>query len=244
MAILTDTSIRRLLSSDKDEWKQKEEIKREKLLIANFVEDSLTPVGYDLRVGNRYIKMHSKISYYHDLKENDKLIIQPNEIVAIETEEFIGMPQSKQYSGIVVSKVSMGEAGLSHISTSLDADYTGELLITLANRSNRKITIERKQPFCTAIFFKNETPATKACEKDPNGHFRMLVEKWGALDKKPRRVMCFRALRIIIPFIPLIWPLSKYLTTRVSVSEVALFVAFSSVLLAISLNLDKILRTE
>jgi len=53
MAVLTDTSIRRLLATDKDEWMQKEEIKREKLLIANFVEDSLTPVGYDLRVGSR-----------------------------------------------------------------------------------------------------------------------------------------------------------------------------------------------
>lgn len=246
MALLTDTSIRRLLSTDKEEWIQKEEINKEKLLIANFWDDSLTPVGYDLRVGCRYIKMRSKISYHEDnLKENEKLTIQPNEIVAIETEEYIGMPQSKQYSGIVVSKVSMGEEGLSHVSTSLDADYKGELIITMANRSKRRIALERKQPFCTVIFFKNEFAATKACEKDPNKHYMTLVRKWGALGKKPRIVTCSRILRLFGPFTPLIWPLFKYLTAEpLSIAEVALFAAISSMLLAISLNIEKIRSWE
>jgi hypothetical protein len=60
MTLLTDTSIRQLLSIDKEEWTQRENINKEKLLIANFKDDSLTPVGYDLCVGCHYIKMRKK----------------------------------------------------------------------------------------------------------------------------------------------------------------------------------------
>lgn len=242
MSLLTDTSIKDLLTTDKDEWERNEATKKEKLLIANFDGESLTPVGYDLRVGSQYLKMYHRIKDFAELEENGELIILPKEIVAIETEEFIGMPQNKMYSGILVSKVSLVEKGLSHISTSLDADWKGKLIITIVNLSNRKITLKRRQSFCTMILFKNESPATRECRKHPDTHITSLLKDWKLIEKRPRRMIYFLILKTLIPAIPLILLLVYYLGRRgLARVEVALFVAISSFLFTI---LDKILPTE
>lgn len=249
MSLLTDTSINDLLATNKGQWQQNETTRKEKLLITNFNAECLTPVGYDLRVGSQYLKMYRKIKEFAELGENGELVISPKEIVAIETEEFIGMPQSKEYSGILVSKVSVGEKGLSHISTSLDADWRGKLLITTTNHSNRKVTLKRKQPFCTMILFKNESRATKECGKHPDTHVTSLIREWKLIERIPRRMIYFWILKISIPAIPLVLLLINYLsrgaptaeTRGVSSAEVALFVAFSSSLFVI---LDRLLRTE
>jgi deoxycytidine triphosphate deaminase len=229
MSLLTDTSIRRLLTTDKKMWEQNAEIQKNKLLIANYSEDSLTPVGYDLRVGDYYLKMHRKVKEaWTPLPNNAKLIISPGEIVALQTEEFIGMPQNKQYSGIIVAKVSLVEMGLSHISTSIDADYKGEMIITVTNHSKRKITLRRKQPICTMILFKNELPATKLCGKDPNRHVTSLLRSWGALAKKPLKSKLLDFIKICICAAPLVYLSYKYLTMGVSEAEVVLLATVSS----------------
>ena len=238
MALLTDTSIRNLLVTTEEEWIQNQ---NEKLLILGFDEECLTPVGYDLRVGKRYLKMRYKLKEFEELDEDEELVILPGEIVAIETEEEIKMPQNKGYSGILVSKVSIAEEGLSHISTSLDPDYKGKMLITVTNLSQRRIVLKRKQPFCTMILFKNETPATKECGKHPDRHITKLIKKWGIIEKKRRRILTFWILKIFFPAIPLIWLFMNYLIKGVTGAEVALFVAISSFLFVI---LDKALRTE
>jgi len=232
MSLLTDTSITRLLTTNKDEWMQNDRIQNQKLLIARYNEQSLTPVGYDLRVGDIALKMHRKFKARVELKkEGDELTILPDEIVAIRTDEYIGMPQNKKYSGIIVSKVSLGEMGLSHISTSIDADWKGELIITITNHSKRKIILRRGQPLCTMILFKNEFPATKPCEKDPHKHLTILRESWESIRKTTRKVLCFKLLlKIFIPLSPLIWLFYRYTTATITEAEAVLFVALSSVL--------------
>lgn len=241
MSLLTDNSIEGLLITNKDTWTQREDIQREKLLIENYDEQSLTPVGYDLRVGERYLKMYSKLTDFASLQRDDDLLILPSEIVAIETEEFIGMPQNKEYSGIIVSKVSMGEKGFSHISTSLDPDWEGKLIITVTNNSKRKMILKREQPFCTMILFKNESAARRECGKHPDAHITSLIRDWKLIGKTPRKVIYVWIIKILIPAIPLIWLLVNHLRIGVSSAEVALFVAVSSFLFII---LDKILALE
>lgn len=231
MSLLTDTSIRKLRITDKEKWVGKN--RRERLLITNFNEKSLTPIGYDLRVGERYLKMYRKSKDFEKLEGNGELEISSNEIVAIRTEEFIGMPQNKQYSGIIVSKVSIAEEGFSHISTSVDADWKGELIITLKNYTARKIILKRGQPFCTLIIFKNEHPATKDCEKTPEKHEISLRDAWRRGGKiwriKQMRKILF-GLKILVPAVPLIWLLHKYFTIGVSGTDVVLFTAISTFL--------------
>ena len=242
MTVLTDTSIRKILEKNRDTWMKGAEVKQNKLLINPFDEQSLTPIGYDLRIGDRYLKMCTKLKEFRRLKgksELSKISISHNEVVAIETEEYIGMPQNKKYSGILVSKVSIAEKGLSHVSTSLDPDYKGKLVVTLTNHSNRKVTLERNQPFCTVIFLKNEEPALKDCEKDPDKHITFLVEDWKLPPKQIRKKILVWVLRVALPLAPLIYLLYRYFFAGVTEAEVAIFVALSSFLYLI---LDTLLR--
>jgi len=243
MSLLTDTDIEEILATDENEWERNEDIKREKLLIKGYQESSLTPVGYDLRVGQQYLKMGKRITAWNKLQDNCDLVILPDEMVAIETEEYIGMPQNRSYSGIFVSKVSVAEKGLSHISTSLDADYKGKLIITLSNESRKKVTLRKNQPFCTMILFKNKSPATRPCGKHPSEHIRSLLEEWQIVGKLlKRKIISFWIMKISIPILPLAWGLYiNYFVRPISEAEAALIAALISLLFLI---LDRVLRTE
>lgn len=115
------------------------------------------------------------------------------------------------------------------------------MIVTITNYSKRTIVLKRKARFCTMILFKNESPATKECEKHPDSHITNLIDEWKGLERRPKKVIYFWILKILIPLIPLIWLLYNYLSGEVSPTEVALFVAISSFTFVI---LDKILRTE
>lgn len=238
---MTDTDIKTILTTNEDEWKG--DVKTEKLLIKGFEKKSLTPVGYDLRVGELYLRMSSKVKDWNKLQDDSHLVILPDEMVAIETEELIGMPQNKKYSGILVSKVTVSEKGLSHISTSLDPDYQGKLIITLSNVSRRKITLGRNQPFCTMILFGNKSPATGDCGKSFHEHLVRLLEDWKVVGKQLRKkTICFWIIKISIPTIPLFSALYvNYFIRPISEAEAALLVALYSLIFVI---LDKILKTE
>ena len=132
--------------------------------------------------------------------------ILPNEMVAIKAEEIIGMPKSRTVSGILVSKVSLLNRGLSHISTSIDADWFGELVMTIFNHSYRTIHLKRGEPFCTMILVKNEKTSKKACGKSPGGHTEKVYQEWLTAQeeyKKVRKEKWLKILSIIIGLPPL-----------------------------------------
>ena len=121
MSLLTDTDLRRILCIQK-EWPDKN-----KLHIFPFKEDCLTPVGYDARVGELYASsMSAKMS---TLGSGETITIRPGDTVLIETLEDVGMPMNRTISAFITSKVSKVSKGLSHISTNIDADWKGKLLI-------------------------------------------------------------------------------------------------------------------
>jgi len=126
MALLTDTSIREILCKSPQSQSSNE------LLINPFDEDSLTPVGYDLRVGNLY---SSKRGETYNINTDEFVEIFPGDTVLIRTLENISMPKDKSISAIILSKVSKVSKGLSHISTTIDADWSGYLLIAINNHS-------------------------------------------------------------------------------------------------------------
>ena len=63
----------------------------------------LTPVGYDLTVGSRYLSITRKV--IDDITESKPLVIVPTETVLIVTREYIEMPINKALSGIITSKM-------------------------------------------------------------------------------------------------------------------------------------------
>lgn len=167
--MLTDTDLTNIICRDRD-WPNKN-----KLHLFPCAEDSITPAGYDLRVGNQCASaMDADII---ELKEGDFVSIRPGDTVLISTLEDVGMPQNRSISGLITSKVSMVSRGLCHISTNVDADWKGNLLIALHNPSKTELILSWGQPFCTISFFENKTPSTKDCDKEP-GRKDILLTKF------------------------------------------------------------------
>ncbi len=228
MTVLTDTSLSKILETEKTNWDRDTENRNNKILIYPFDEKKLTPVGYDLSIGKKYLKMRKTVHNPSELKDDGILIIKPDEIVVIETEEFIGMPRNYKYSGIIVSKVSIGEKGLSHISTSLDPDYLGPLAITVTNLSKRNIKLKRKQAFCTMIIMENVEPSSLSCNKSSDGHFLHVYEEW----KKEENIWILY-IKYLIPALPIFYLILKSVFFTVTEVEVAIGLAISSLIFAI-----------
>ena len=178
MSLLTDTDLRGKICSDKT-WKE-----QNKIHIYPFSEDSLTPVGYDLRVGNLYSSsIHGGPS---QLKDNSQIAISAGDTVLITTLEKIGMPKDRSISALIMSKVSEVSKGLSHVSTTIDPDWDGNLLIAMNNYSRNTIKLQAGEPFCTVVFFENKSPSTKSCEKPP-GRFDIFVKEMSVAAQRARK---------------------------------------------------------
>ena len=230
MTVLTDTDLIQIIVSDMSQWSSE---KDSKLLIENFNDKNLTPIGYDLCVGNEFIKMKNNIKRGNLNSDNDELTIKSNEIVAIRTYENICMPKNKNISGIVVSKVSMVEKGLNHISTSIDPDWEGCFIVTISNNSNRKISLKYKQPFCTAMFLKNQSSATRDSKRHPDTHLESLRRAWEKNEKIPISTVLNFSLVTIIGFSPLLYLLLKNIYGSLSSTEIPIFVSLSVFILSI-----------
>src|SRR5689334_23031209 len=117
--LLTDTDIKEVLSPSSTGGFQ-ESVNRgnwtdsqNKLLIYPFRDtngvdaknDLLTPIGYDLTIGDRYLSFRRKRKIL--LGPNESLTIAPGETVLILTEEYLGLPKNKSIGGLIHSKVSL-----------------------------------------------------------------------------------------------------------------------------------------
>jgi deoxycytidine triphosphate deaminase len=125
----------------------------------------LTPLGYDLTIGGSYLSFARGNKF--DLNPGDTFAIRSGETVLISTEEYLGFPRDGSLAGLIESKVSMVSLGLSHVSTTLDPDWEGHLLIAITNHQPYQIELSRGQPFCTAMFLKCMTPTDSPSNKEP-----------------------------------------------------------------------------
>lgn len=135
------------------------------IIIEPFEESSLTPVGYDLRVGTYAFSW--KNTRELSLDEKGPFIIAPHDTILVETYESIRL--SRQFGGTIHSIVSFASAhGLAHISTTIDPGWEGKLLIQLHNYSERGVPLKFREPFCTVCFYKMESAAEKGHGRDRN----------------------------------------------------------------------------
>lgn len=233
MSLLSDASIRKLLTQDRDGWEKDKRVSEDKLLIENFQEKSLTPVGYDLRIGPECLRIRKKLERIN-LPSKAVLKLEPGDIAVILTEEYIGMPRSKWYSGQLLSRVTIAEKGISHISTTLDPDWKGQLWITVTNLSKRSVEFRQGERLCTMMLFKNEAPSEKDCGKNTDGHFKKLVTYWEMKASRPGRERTWKLIKTGIPVIPLLFLVYKSLCLTISQAEVALGIAISSFLAVVA----------
>jgi len=146
MAILTDTSIRELLDRE--------------IVIDPFIEDNLSPVGYDFTVGEFVFSLEKGL-----LDPVDEVYyLPPKSTIQILTRESLWV--SMKIAGTFHSKVSLVSKGLSHISTTLDPGWFGPLLITMRNNTDNSIPLRVKEQFVTLLFYQTTKPASKEHGKE------------------------------------------------------------------------------
>jgi deoxycytidine triphosphate deaminase len=112
-------------------------------------------VTYDLRVGRHYRYLTHDDS--HRLEDGRSFDLEPGQSVVIETEEEIHMPRSTL--GLIVSRVTLSQRGLSNICTKVDPGYHGPVVVTATNDSRRRVTLTRGEAFCSIVFLSVEANA-------------------------------------------------------------------------------------
>jgi deoxycytidine triphosphate deaminase len=191
MSLLTDTNLRDMIALEQ-EW-----VDKNKIYIYPFSESNLTPVGYDLSVGDSYASAYKPGRV--DIRDGDRVIIKPGDTALITTLEKIGMPQNRTVSALVLSKVSKVSKGLSNISTTIDPDWKGELLVAIHNHSRSSVSIGYGETFCTVVFLENKSPATKDCEKDQR-RADILVNEWTDVVRKSNRSLKLKeTVKLLVP---------------------------------------------
>lgn len=165
MSILSRSKILSLVTEDIENFRTKLERGEvpSNILISPFEARSLGPTSYDLHIGERYVSLTAKTAKpgLSDIGPGRKLVIEPGEAVTLVSKEYIGLPQNT--AGMVFSKVSWLERGLSQISTYVHPGFYGPLRETLVNQSNKTVELDHGSAFCQIVFL--DVPEAKADER-------------------------------------------------------------------------------
>jgi deoxycytidine triphosphate deaminase len=135
-------------------------------------DSSNSDIAYDLRVGREYRILTQRKTKV--LGQADHFDLKPGQSALIETEEWLHLPTGA--FGLVVSKVSRVQEGMSNISTKVDPGYHGHLIVTVTNNGRRPIVFKRLHPFCSITFLVVDPPARayakpgKAIDNAPKLH--------------------------------------------------------------------------
>lgn len=156
MSYFSDIDIRKALNKD--------------IVIEPFSPECLTPIGYDFRIGDYVFSLEKGLldlvdGYYE---------LPPKSTIQILTKEALWV--SPRVGGTFHSKVSLVSKGLSHISTTLDPQWYGPLLITLRNNTGKPIRMEPGDTFVTLVFARVRTP-TKSPHNKPSHRGDILLDQ-------------------------------------------------------------------
>ncbi len=146
------------------------------LFIEDFDNNSLTPVGYDLRVGEEGYSWKRKEII--NIKQDGKIPIEANDTVVIRTLESLSL--SRKVSGTIHSIVSkVIPKGLSDISTTIDPGWTGKLLISVHNNRDSSTELTYGERLCTVCFYKVglESKKNRGTSENRDDLWEQLKEK-------------------------------------------------------------------
>ncbi len=162
MGILSKSRVLSMVTEDIESFNTKLERGEvpSNILISPFEARSLGPTSYDLHIGQRYISLTAKPGL-KDIGPGRKLVIEPGEAVTLVSKEYIGLPQN--IAGMVFSKVSWLERGISQISSYVHPGFYGPLRETLMNQSNLTRELDHGSAFCQIVFL--DVPEAKADER-------------------------------------------------------------------------------
>ena len=128
-------------------------------LIENFCEQCLQQAGYDLRIKTAYyiegspslLKEKRILPNVTEIK-TEKIVLEPNEYVLIETVEKVNMPLD--LIALVFPRTTLFRMGASLRTGVVDPGYKGTLTFGLKNESDLRIKIEKGARVAQIIFIK------------------------------------------------------------------------------------------
>lgn len=177
--MLSDTDIRELIARPSEKGIRP-------LVVGNYAEESLTPVGYDTRAGPQAIlfrrgQPHAIV----DVDRTGSVTIRPGERAFVETLESFAIPAD--VAGIVVARVSFARQGILTAPTSVDPGWGYEegfregmaLGISLYNASGRPFVLKYATPMCTLCLFEMRSPASR-----PAGRERIRQVEWETAERE------------------------------------------------------------
>lgn len=114
----------------------------------------LTPVGYDLRVGEKIwlLNIGEKI----ELKEGKSVEIPPRMRFAVESLEKIKMKENM--IALIATRISLLWNGLTSLGTKIDPMFQDRLLLIFSNDSDTPLRLVYGQQICNVIFFEYGNP--------------------------------------------------------------------------------------
>lgn len=114
------------------------EMKNGNIFIAPFMLSQLQPSGYNLTPTKFfYSTTKKKFLTIIENEEETYVMIDRNDTVLVRTRESVAV--SCRLTGAFYSKVKVVSEGFGHVSTTLDPNWEGQLLISLNNPTNRKL---------------------------------------------------------------------------------------------------------
>lgn len=150
-------------------------VKNKKLIIKPFSAKCLEPASYDLRVGKSIISITG--GGEKALNEDGKFVINPGELILIESMEKVGFPDFLQ--GRICSKVTLLQKGLSSIATKIDPGYGipkgWPLLLVFHHYGHEVIELSPGQPVCSVEIESLDAPAKKTYT--PKGPMRVAYSE-------------------------------------------------------------------
>ncbi len=158
-------------------------IKDKQLIIKPF-SGTTEPASYDLRMGSKVISITR--GEETNLKNGDRVVIHPGELVLIESMEEVGFPADLQ--GRICSKVGLLRKGLSSIATKVDPGYGypkgWHLLLVFHHCGHGPIELSPGMPICSLEIEQLATEAEKPYTgKEPKTVFLMPAEKVDPLSR-------------------------------------------------------------
>lgn len=110
----------------------------------------LQPSGYNLTPTRFFYSTKKKrLLPVHETEEETYVIIDKNDTVLVRTRETIVV--SPRLSGAFYSKVKVVSQGFGHVSTTLDPEWEGQLLISLNNPTNKKLNSQSKRMYMVTL---------------------------------------------------------------------------------------------
>jgi len=138
--------------------------KKEGIVIDPFDDSCLTPVGYDLRVGEWAFSWKDKCGV--EINQGRSIRIKPNDTMVIETHESVKLP--KNIGATIHSRATKVCFGLSHISTTVDPGWSGKMLVSIHNHRDSAIRLRFKDSFCTVCFYRMQSSSVKNLYNPPD----------------------------------------------------------------------------